>query len=120
VPPKSGTRIGLADEFGARAAVANGPDRDPLTTREIPMNLVQFSRRENRSNQRLQLRRRPMVEGLEGRQLLTGGKHFDFSADLDNVREAPNASQGVVADVQEVRDAATRMPGALPDVQRSR
>ncbi len=58
------------------------------------MNLLQFSEHGNSSNRRLQSRRRPIVEDLEGRQLLSG----------------------VVADVQKVRDADV----ILPDVQKAR
>ncbi len=77
------------------------------------MNVLQFSRRENRSNRRLQSRRRPMVEGLEGRQLLSGlsaGK-VSVVADVQKVREAAVIIQSV-ADVQKAREAAITNQGA--------
>jgi hypothetical protein len=61
------------------------------------MNLLQFSDHENGSNRRLQSRRRPIIEDLEGRQLLSG-----VVADVQKVRDA----DVILADVQKVRDVA--------------
>ena len=79
------------------------------------MNLLQFSRRENRSNRRLQSRRHPMVEGLEGRQLLSGlsaGK-ASVVADVQKVREAGITFHGV-EDVQAARRSASRADPECP------
>jgi hypothetical protein len=60
------------------------------------MNRLQFFRHGNGSNRRLPARRRPIVEDLEGRQLLSGtaGYHIGIVADVQKVRECAVANQG--------------------------
>ena len=58
------------------------------------MNALRLFRPGNDSTRRLQARRRPIVEALEGRQLLSGiqGNHIGIVADVQNVLAADFAT----------------------------
>jgi hypothetical protein len=59
------------------------------------LNLLRFFRHGNGSNRRLPARR-PIVEDLEGRRLLSGiqGNHIGIVAEVQKVREVAAAIQG--------------------------